>query len=895
METVLRPHQLPPDSTLADDDALLADSPTRGTRRLSPADFSAAVLRAGGDSVYYRADAMDVLVAAQNARLDVAEEQSTQAMQDAGIASTRSADASDTADAALALAQAAAASATGFPIEDYLGEVIYSYHDPGAASAHPGKWYSVAIDATLSATPVSGMIVKPGDRILSNGTAWVRWQLPPGFLTPGSVQRMALEPRLRQLLTDMEDPEWAMVCVDTRNRIAYGLRHDGTFVPSKIELPASSVSTEKLEDAAVTRAKLTAEIEAGLVKELLSVDYAWAVVDAEGHIGIAIKFDGTVEGKFLLPDSSVTGAKLAAATVPRAKLDSSLASSIPVEVSDSMEFVWSIVDEDDRVAFGIRRDGTAFLRPDWTAGTISGSAIITGSVPRESLNPAASRLAFSGSGEWVSDAFDNLRRGQAVDFSAVTDTGAGYAFRPFPTLPTPVLYGVNASGTALLFRRAPRHVIRGTNDRGAWAAGPSAPAASATEGDFWTVSSGGTYDGVTYTTGDRIHCVGTNHNGGSSSPLFLRGKAGEFWLKGEFTPSGFSPASPVDGDAWQASTSGTFGGLTYAAGDLVLRVSGAWLQVLTSTVSVANGVAWRFDVRDASEIEVRRSDGSTTPVDVTCTGYRTSNPRQSSDGVILRGDSMVATGGLNTALADVLQPRTLVALSYAGANYSEVLATAKREIGLTDPYRGWTHIWFAGQNNSPNLEPVKRGALEASALCGARDGRCVIMSTNGQHSLTWNGTRLVGSQHEPRFAGSGNLAAFEAWAAKVFPGRFFNTTSALLAAAGSLPHLQFPGMTEAQVAATYGVLPFSFYFNLAAVGWTPAGLSFQGYRSTAGLPSGGSDGHYYLRSANGTVGGIIVRWGGAWSEPAIDITHMYGAGNAALASALASFLSANLI
>jgi hypothetical protein len=106
---------------------------------------------------------------------------------------------------------------------------------------------------------------------------------------------------------------------------------------------------------------------------------------------------------------------------------------------------------------------------------------------------------------------------------------------------------------------------------------------------------------------------------------------------------------------------------------------------------------------------------------------------------------MVATGGLNTALTDVLQPRTLVALSYAGATYSEVLATAKREIGLTDPYRGWTHIWFAGQNNSPNLEPVKRGALEAAALCGARDARCVIMSTNGQHSLSWNGTRLVGS------------------------------------------------------------------------------------------------------------------------------------------------------
>lgn len=895
METVLRPHQLPPDTLLADDDAIMADSPTRGTRRLSPADFSAAVLRAGGDSVYYRAEVMDALVAAQDDRLSAAEEQSTQAIHDSGVALTQATDAHETADSALDLAQAAAAAANGFPIEDYLGEVSYEYHDAGAASASPGKWYSVAIDATLTVAPLAGMIVKPGDRILSNGTAWVRWQLAPAYLTPGSVQRIALESRLRQLLSPMEDSDWAMVCLDIRSRRAFGIRHDGTFVPSKIELPAGSITTALIPDQGITRAKLTSEIEGGLMDALSSNEFAFAILDTAGRIGLGIKLDGTVTGNFIIPDGSVTGPKIAETTIPRSKLDSTLAGSIAVPVSNAMEFVWSIVDSTNRVAFGIRRDGTAFLRPDWTAGTISGTAIIPGSVTKAALDPVANRLAFSGHVEWVSDSFDNLRRGQAIDFSAGTDTGSGYAFRKFPALQTPVLYGVNSTGTALQFRRAPRLVIRGTNDRGSWAASSTAPAVSATEGDFWTVSSGGTRDGATYVTGDRIHCVGNFHDGGYFYPYFIKGKPGEFWLKGEFVPSGFSPSSPADGDAWQASASGVFGGLTYAAGDLALRVSGAWLQVPTSTVSVTNGAAWQFDVRDASEIEVRRSDSSTTQVDVTATGYRTANPRQSSDAIVFRGDSMVGSGGLSTALAPLIYPRTLTSLSYAGATYAEVLATAKRDIGLTDPYRGLTHIWFAGQNDSGVLERTKRGALEALSLTGARDGRCVIMSPNGQHTMTWNGTRLEGSQHEPRKAGLGNLAAFEAWAAKAFPGRFFNTTAALLAAAGSLPHLQFPGMTEAQVASTYGVLPFSFYFNLNLVTWTAASLNFQGYRSTAGLPTGGADNDYWLRSANGTVGALIVRSGGAWSEPAMDQTHMYGAGNTALAAALAAFLSTNSI
>jgi hypothetical protein len=89
------------------------------------------------------------------------------------------------------------------------------------------------------------------------------------------------------------------------------------------------------------------------------------------------------------------------------------------------------------------------------------------------------------------------------------------------------------------------------------------------------------------------------------------------------------------------------------------------------------------------------------------------------------------------------------------------------------------------------------------------------------------------------------------------------------------------------------VLPLSFFFNFAAVPWSASSLTFRGYRSAAGLPSGGSDGDYWLRSGGGTVGALIVRWAGVWSEHTYDVTHMTTTGNQVLAQAFADFLTTN--
>ncbi len=99
-----------------------------------------------------------------------------------------------------------------------------------------------------------------------------------------------------------------------------------------------------------------------------------------------------------------------------------------------------------------------------------------------------------------------------------------------------------------------------------------------------------------------------------------------------------------------------------------------------------------------------------------------------------------------------------------------------------------------------------------------------------------------------------------------------------------------------QVASTYGIVPLSFFFDYSSVPWEPADLVFRGYRSTAGLPAGGVANDYYLRSANGTVGAIIVNESGTWVEYIYDQVHLYNQndfpGNVALAAALSSFITA---
>ena len=259
------------------------------------------------------------------------------------------------------------------------------------------------------------------------------------------------------------------------------------------------------------------------------------------------------------------------------------------------------------------------------------------------------------------------------------------------------------------------------------------------------------------------------------------------------------------------------------------------------------------------------------------------------------GDSMVATGGLNTAIAGLVSPRVFTGISYPGSTSSQILAGIQKEIRGADTYRGRLHAFFHGTNNLLDSAQVRSAAFAMADLAGARDNRVLFLSVIGQLVMQWNGSRLTCDQMEQAWAGTNAISDLEAWYEVAFPGQLLNSRAELVTRAGArtTPSLHFPGMTEGQAAVAYGVLPLSFFFNFAAVPWSASSLTFRGYRSAAGLPSGGSDGDYWLRSGGGTVGALIVRWAGVWSEHTYDVTHMTTTGNQVLAQAFADFLTNN--
>ncbi|HHF8199691.1 TPA: hypothetical protein ACPT2H_005619, partial [Klebsiella pneumoniae] len=154
---------------------------------------------------------------------------------------------------------------------------------------------------------------------------------------------------------------------------------------------------------------------------------------------------------------------------------------------------------------------------------------------------------------------------------------------------------------------------------------------------------------------------------------------------------------------------------------------------------------------------------------------------------------------------------------------------------------------------------------------------------------TWNGSRIVVQQHEDQYAKTGVLYELGEWYRRIFPGRFFNVYQNMLSAATDAIDPTFPGMTEKQVAVTYGVLPWSFFNGGSFTGFTTNDLVYKGTWSDTVLPTGGSSMDYYIRIGGGTVGNIIYNNGGVWSEKSIDRTHLSNSGGLALANGGAGF------
>lgn len=751
---------------------------------------------------------------------------------------------------------------------------------PAAGVGNAGHWYIAAAAGT--ATGNAAGTYAQGDRIQSNGTAWLKQPAPPVTLASKVVTFATLADELQAFFYPQNSPEFVYAVVDSAGRVAFGIRPSGELY-GKMPPFNGSVGAAAIQPGAVSRSALAADLAAAIATDLpASAPYAFVIVDTVGRVALAVNHDGSVSGKFDLGAGSVTRTSLAA------EVEDVLPESIP----SSSGYHYAIVDSSGRVAFGITEAGYIYGRFVLGANSVATAALVDGSVTESKLAGSVKRAAIPSGGGRVEVEDDDGWRGRSFDVAARTST-VGSMFSRFAPARVRSIRGVNSTGTTLEFRRSAGLPVRGVKYRGTWDAATGSPDAAPLEGDWWNVTSGGTFGGVTYAAGDRLLALGTVVGQGAQ---YTKGLPGEMWFLGEFTPASHTPANIRDGDVWQASASGTFSGLTFATGDLLTRHAGVWGKFTSAAVeSVANGSAFCFQCANAREIEVRRADKGTVRVGVIATGMHSILTERSTDAIVMWGDSMVATGGLNTAIAGLLAGRTFTGISYPGASAEQILAMVRKEIRGSDTYRGRFHAWFMSTNNATDIAQTREAALQAVLLSGAAQGRFVFLSVIGQSNCGWSGSRITHPQFEDSFAGSGIAYELEEWYKAAFPGAHILSRRELLARAPATPALLFPGMTEAQAATTYGAVPLSFFLDYTSKPWTPGALTFTGYHSTAGLPTGGADGDYKVRTANGTIGALQVRWAGTWTEHVWDITHMNTTGNAALAASFVEFLNTNQI
>jgi hypothetical protein len=729
---------------------------------------------------------------------------------------------------------------------------------------------------------------------------------------------------------------WALVDPLT-DRAALGVTPSGEVVAPKLLLPAGVVKPDNLGEALAAMVGATMPPESG---------YAWALTDpATGRAALAV----TLDGRVVAP-----GLALGAETVGLGNLDDTLAALVGASLPPESGYVWALTDPTTgRAALAISVDGqivgniglsgggfeTGFeaaydglldrsvlprmsdlvdVRPD---GFRSADATFISSTQRSGYgwSPFPRRLTPALRGVNTTGVALQARRRNGLkivgrrkigDFDPTASGVQGTNYRgPMTTTSTFPPAGTYANGDYV------RYVAQGGSSAarvigsdtyaigdvavyngGSWVR-QAAPVGGEYDGDWFNVTAAGVFDGLNLAIGDRVvfYC-------GSFTRKWVKGRPdkGEHFLVGEWSAATAFPASPLDGDLHQVTAAGTQGGITFGIDDTLVRHGGVWGVVPTTTItSVVSGAYAHLTCTAASdEWEFRRSDKAAGFVYLTLKSEVQAEPKLGAvDGLVMYADSMGFF--LETSAQAAFSPRPFASRSVPSARPREILGYQRSDILTGDPYQGRLHLFWHGQNSETapqeTLDCVERGV----DLTGVRDGRFIVMTVLGRRTMAYNGSRMVVAQQEDQFTGNlagAPIAKLPGWYAERFPGRWFDTRAQLGARVNStLPDLTFPGMTEAQVAATYGVMPMSWWFNYGAVPWVPSALHFVGYHGAAGLPSGGSNLDYYLRSGNGVVGNILVKEAGTWVERTADggqWTHMIigGEGNVTLAAALKSFI-----
>ena len=679
-----------------------------------------------------------------------------------------------------------------------------------------------------------------------------------------------------------EAEEYAYVIIDSKNNIAFGIKSDGTLV--------AKFSVDNIPDASITKAKLSAEVSDSVAEHLSEESgFVYSIVDTADKIAFGIKTNGKSYFNLdpaSIPDGSVTEEKLAE-EVSTQLMDINNGNDVAPVEPDELRFKYgeiAVTTESSGhgwakfprlltpVIKGFNKTGTSI-----EARRRSG-LVLRGRHYRGTYNP------IDGNPGSIN------RRGDIGETTSFPPSSGTFAVGDYYRMTWYLARTFTVDGQQYTMNAGDNFVWNGTT----WVV-QRRPDINV-PGGWFIVTHQGYYGGTEYKVNDKMMYLARQTNGG---PVYhhyhvMDAVKGENSLRGEWNPADGLPSAPLEGDVWIASAAGTAGGITFAKDDMLVYESAAWGKMPTEPIRTFANNEYMFlpCIRNADEWEVRRADKLATRVTLKLRAYSQRGRPRSSRNKAMWGDSM--TAGIASHVISQFPGQTVQVNGYGGATSSNILSMMHREILKGgDRYRGWTHILWFGQNNG-NDETMYCVPKALEIIGSLNAERVVLMSVLGQRVCTWDGSRIKVPQHEDQLnkvAGSRyDLVSFYQ---NTYPESLFYTREyACAGASDDIPALDFPGMTEKQVADTYGIVPLSFFLTMTNKPWQPQDLNFVGYRSTSGLPTGGNPNDYYVRNGGGTIGAIIVNVEGTWTEYTYDQTHINDSGEAVLAEALKNFIDA---
>ncbi|WP_439555056.1 hypothetical protein [Dyadobacter sp.] len=766
-----------------------------------------------------------------------------------------------------------------------------------------GDAYVVDADGTSTITGKS-LDMKKGD-VLHWNAANSLWVWRPNATQPsdGSVTRQKLESWLSDLFTPIDpDSQYLDVRTDSQGRIGLSVRKsdggvEGNFIIEKQNMQPNSVGPDQLENSSITLDKLAQAVSERLFQpwDNSGSRYAWPFLDQEGRMPFAVTKDGKLEADLEIIDGTIAGIKLLNDTIEESKLSPALRGRIPtpaftrINASNLNDVTYQVDDLWRAVEINIETRTNA-------QGYIFASFPPKQTPVLKGLNDTGFDLMFK----------ETLRipirgRSNRGNFNPASNGVFGWNYRgnygngpdnTYGALPAGaigdcwVIDGGNQIGTrtanGLTFKNGDCLVKIGVgtaNTDYAIQSGPGDGTFLFNEGQFWTVTNSGYFAGKYYAVGSRIYVQGRQTAGGPYWVKYGVSKPGELYIMGECDGT-FAPVSPKDGDAYIFSANAIAAGITGAIGDMIAYRSG-WGLIQSKKVTVPAGQWFYLPCQNAAEWSVRRVDKSNTIVAVKGLGHSMSVRRKTTDEIRLWSDSMFGGGSVGAKINSLLaaQGRVSSLGGYGGSTSEDILSMIRDSITAGDPHVGKVQVLWHGQNNL-SFPRIVSAAYQFTELVGAEQARFIFWSVLGVRYTSWNAglNRFVAQTQEDAFNKTGVVYEVEQFYEKAFPRQWFSPRKALLEAAATKTRLDptFPGKTEAQVAALYGVLPFSYWFEWEGKPFKDANLNYVGnWDLTQGMPTGGNNLDYYLRLAAGDSGGnLIVNVGGVWTEYSFDKVHI---------------------